>query len=301
MKFSIKLNMINKNSLTEVPFQKIKNEQIEFQILDMQKLLKVTTIYEHLESPHRLKFNSIFLITKGEGSHSIDFKTYNYKKGTVLFIAKNQVTSFTLNPDMNCYMIEFTDDFFNRLLKSSIYDIFDYMRYSALLQLDDKSLESILINMQLLTHQLETDVDEFKESIVQSLFQSLLLQLKRKRIEQVVPLKSKDEKVYYDFIQYMRSNHKYTMRVEYYARQLDISSKTLTRILNKYTNKSTKNYLDEHLLLEIKRYLLDDNITLQEIANKLDFDEITNLIKFFKKFEKMTPSEFKKHHQNKIS
>ncbi len=47
-------------------------------------------------------------------------------------------------------------------------------------------------NIQFLTHQLETDVDEFKESIVQSLFQSLLLQLKCKRIEQVVPLKLKD-------------------------------------------------------------------------------------------------------------
>ena len=52
--------------------------------------------------------------------------------------------------------------------------------------------------------------------------------------------------------------------------------------------------------LGLTYHLLDGNITLQQIADKLDFDEASNLIKFFKKFEKMTPSEFKKHHQNKI-
>ncbi|WP_108063293.1 helix-turn-helix domain-containing protein [Poseidonibacter lekithochrous] len=100
--------------------------------------------------------------------------------------------------------------------------------------------------------------------------------------------------MYNRFLYLVRNTHKYTLRVEDYARALDISTKTLTRILSKYTNRTTKVYLDEFLLIKIKRYLLDEGLTLQEIANRVDFDEITNLIKFFKKFEKRTPSEFKK-------
>jgi len=53
-------------------------------------------------------------------------------------------------------------------------------------------------------------------------------------------------------------------------------------------------YLDEFLLLEIKRHLLDDKLTLQEISNNLNFDEPTNLVKFFKRLEKQTPIEFRK-------
>ncbi|MGB0990817.1 MAG: helix-turn-helix domain-containing protein, partial [Halarcobacter sp.] len=67
-----------------------------------------------------------------------------------------------------------------------------------------------------------------------------------------------------------------------------------TRIINKYLNKSTKVYLNELLILEIKRCLLDENLTLHEISNKLEFDEITNLIKFFKKLEGIAPGDFKR-------
>jgi len=285
--------MKEKNELLEIPFQKLGDEDIEFQILDMKELIKTTKFYAGLENYHRIKFNSIMIVTEGQGEHNIDFKTYKYQKGTVLFIAKNQVTSFKLNPNMNSYILEFTEGFLCGVIQQSISDMFDYMRYTPTLQLDDSTLESIFSNIKLLTHQLKQPTDEYKKSIIQSLFQSLLIQLKRERVKCATPIKSKDEKLYNEFLYLVRSSHKYTLRVEDYARDLDISSKTLTRVLTRYTNRTTKAYLDEFLLIKIKRYLLDEGLTLQEIANKLEFDEITNLIKFFKKFENMTPSEFK--------
>jgi len=286
--------MENDKKIIEVPFQKLNDEHFDFQIISMEELLKVTTTNKFLETTQRLKFNSIIIVLDGVGTHNIDCETYSYKRGTSFFIAKNQITSFNLNENMNCYILEFTDEFFSRLFKSSILDIFDYMRYSPCIQLDNKILESVINNIKLLNYQLQLPTDQFKESIIQSLFQSLLLQFKREKVKNVITIKNRDEKVYNEFIQLTRTLHKYTMRVEDYARKLDISSKTLTRIIKKYLNKPTKVYLNEFLLLEIKRYLFDEGLTLQEIANKLEFDEITNLIKFFKKFEGIAPSEFKK-------
>ncbi|MFK2822066.1 helix-turn-helix domain-containing protein [Arcobacter sp. YIC-80] len=281
------------NDFLEVPFQKLDDENIEFQILDMKKLLKSTSFQHQLEKHHRIKFNSIMIVIEGFGEHNIDFKSYTYKKGTVLFIAKNQVTSFKLNPNMKSYILEFTEDFLCSVVKDNITDMFDYMRYSPALELDESNLKSIFKNIKLLTHQLQQPADEYKKPIIQSLFQALLFQLKRQRVKDSTPIKTKDEKLYNEFVYLVRNTHKYTFRVEDYARKLDISSKTLSRVLLKYTNRTTKAYLDESLLIKIKRYLLDEKLTLQEIANKLDFDEITNLIKFFKKFEKITPSVFK--------
>lgn len=286
--------MKKKNQFIEVPFSKYNDENIEFQILDMKKLLQTTNSHINLETPHRLNFNSIVIVIEGEGEHIVDFKTYPYKKGTVLFVAKNQVTSFKLNSNMNSYILEFTEGFLCEVIQESISDMFDYMRYPATLQLDNETLNSVFNNIKLITTQLKLPEDEYKKTIIQSLFQSLLIQLKRHRIKDATEIKSKDEKIYNKFLYLVRNNHLYTLRVEDYARQLDISSKTLTRVLLRYTNRTTKAYLDEFLLLKIKRYLLDEGLTLQEIANRLNFDEITNLIKFFKKFEKITPSEFKK-------
>jgi len=258
----------------------------------MKTLFEIKTDHD-LQYPHRLEFNVIMIVIEGEGFHNIDFKTYEYKKGSIFFIKRGQVHNFKINPDLNCYILQFTDNFFNRFLKNFVYDIFDYMRYPVNMQLDNKSLKDILNNIDILNNQLKTDDDEFKEAILQSLFQSLLLQLKRKREKQSIDLKDKDKKIYQDFLDIAHNYHSYSMKVEDYSQKLNISSRTLSNLLNEYTGKPTKIYLNEFLLLEIKRYLLDENLTIQEIADRLDFDEVTNLVKFFKRFENMTPREYK--------
>lgn len=284
-----------KQKLINISLPKLKNtsNQIEFQIIDMQTLFEIKSNH-NLEHPHRLDFNLILIVVENEGTHNIDSKEYKYKKGTIFFIKRHQVHSFKINPDLKCYLLQFTDSFLNRLVKDSVYDIFDYMRYPVNMQVDEQTLNDILSNINILKNQLNVNDDEFKESIIQSLLQALLLQLKRKRESQTLNLKDKDQVVYHKFLKLVHLSHKYSVKVDDYSRKLGISTRTLTNLLNKYTGKSTKIYLNEFLHLEIKRYLLDENLTIQEISDKLDFDELTNLVKFFKKFEKMTPSEYRK-------
>jgi AraC-like DNA-binding protein len=136
------------------------------------------------------------------------------------------------------------------------------------------------------------EIDTFKELILRSLLQALTFKLARKRLIKELPLLSKDKSLYLKFKQ-LSFEHNYTTHVNDYAKMLDISSKTLTNMLNKYLGKSTKNYLDEHLVLQIKRLLLDENMSIEKISDKLCFDEPTNMVKFFKRHEKITPLQFK--------
>lgn len=277
----------------DIPFNKIHNEHIEFHIIDM-KMLCETKIEHDLEYPHRLKFNSIMIVTDGFGMHNIDFHSYKYTKGTVFFVKKGQVNAFVLNPNFRCYFLQFSDDFLHRLKRDDIYEIFDYMSYSVQMPLDSKTYDDILLNISLLNNQLQIPIDSYKEPILQSLFTSLLLQLKRKRETTTPILHKNDQKTYHSFLELVHSTHTYTKKVSYYANKLTISNKTLSNLLHKHTGKSTKTYLDEFLLLEIKRYLLNESMTIQKISDLLEFDEPTNLIKFFKRLENQTPIDFKK-------
>jgi len=287
--------MINKNKkLLNIPFPKLNsdNTHIEFQIIDMKTLFEIKTNH-NIEYAHRLEFNLILIMLEGKGIHNIDFKPYEYSQGTIFFIKKHQVHSFQINPDSNCFLLQFTDNFLNNILKNSVYDIFDYMRYPVNLQLDKKSLEDLLNNINLLSNQLSFQNDEFTEPILQALLESLILQLKRQRKGQTIILENKDQQIYQRFLNLVHNSHTYSKNVQYYSKELDISSRTLTNLLNKYTGKSTKIYLNEFLLLEIKRQLFDKSLTIQNIADKLEFDEPTNLIKFFKRFERITPKEYR--------
>ena len=282
----------------DAEFQKESEEQIEFDLTTIQKLY--TRDLDHsIEKAHKIGFNAIMIITKGKGVHIIDFVPYSYVQGTVFFIAKDQIHNFIINPDSDGYLLPFTDNFLNRLIVNEnlniLYEMFDYIYYPAKIQLCDDAYADIVKLLQVIEKEFSIKIDGFKELILRPLLQAMILKLSRERLSQKLPLKHKDKALYLKFKQ-LSINHNYTVHVNDYAKMLDISSKTLTNMLNKYIGKSTKKYLDEHLILQIKRLLLDENLTIENISDQLCFDEPTNMVKFFKRYEGITPSKFKQIH-----
>ena len=286
-------------SIPDAEFQKENEHQIEFDLTTIKKLIE-RDLDHAIEKPHRVEFNVIMIVFEGKGMHTVDFFPYSYRKGTVFFIAKDQVHNFTINADADAYLLPFTDTFLSRLIVNEelkvLYEMFDYVLYPAKIQLDEEIYEDVLKLLQVLEKEFSIEMDNFKELILTPLLQAMILKLSRERLTQRLPLEQKDKALYRKFKQ--RSfNHNYSVHVNDYAKELDVSSKTLTNLLNKYLGKSTKKYLDEHLILQIKRLLLDESLSIENIADQLCFDEPTNMVKFFKRYEGLTPKEFKKLHK----
>ena len=94
------------NTIPEVNFQ--DQHAFEFEIFDNHELLfgdKLSRL--NLFRPHRIRFYAILYIIEGIGHHFIDFKKYNYKKGTIIFISKEQVHRFVKNPDREAFFYYF--------------------------------------------------------------------------------------------------------------------------------------------------------------------------------------------------
>ncbi len=284
--------------IADATFDKESEEPIEFYQTTLQQLYK-RKLDHSIEKPHRIRFNALFIVTQGKGVHTVDFVPYSYTIGTVFFIAKDQIHNFKINPDCDGYLLAFTDIFFNRLIVNEdlniLHEIFDYIYYPAKIQLDDDIYADVLKLTQVLEKEYTIKIDNFKELILRPLLQAMILKLSRERLSQRLPLEDKDKSLYLEFKK-LSFDHNYTLHVNDYAKMLDVSSKTLTNMSNKYLGKSTKKYLDEHLILQIKRLLLDESLTIENIADKLLFDEPTNMVKFFKRYEGVTPSQFTKQH-----
>ena len=288
----------NNIPIPDATFIKDVEKQIEFNLITIHELYS-WEIDHSIEKPHRLSFNAIIIMFKGKGIHTVDFVPYSYTKGTVFFITKDQIHNFKINPDSDGYILYFTDNFLTRLIMNDdlniLHDIFDYIYYPAKIQLDNDVFDDVLKLIQVIDKEFSIKKDTYKELILRPLLQAMLLKLSRQRLAQELPLEQKDKSLYLQFKK-LSLNHNYTVHVNDYAKKLDVSSKTLTNMLNKYLGKSTKKYLDEHLILQIKRLLLDEHLTIENIADKLCFDEPTNMVKFFKRHEGKTPSEFSKQH-----
>ena len=78
-----------------------------------------------------------------------------------------------------------------------------------------------------------------------------------------------------------------------YADHLSFSKRTLGSITRKYLDLSPKEMIDQRLLLEIKRYLSHTDFTITEVALHLGFEDPSNMTKFFKRLEGITPRAFR--------
>ncbi|WP_142685311.1 helix-turn-helix domain-containing protein [Chitinophaga polysaccharea] len=83
--------------------------------------------------------------------------------------------------------------------------------------------------------------------------------------------------------------------VDFYAREMNITPKYLSEILLSEIGKPAKTLIDETVFLEAKTLLRQTTMSVQEIADWLNFPETSNFIKAFKKREHLTPAAYRKH------
>ena len=92
--------------------------------------------------------------------------------------------------------------------------------------------------------------------------------------------------------------HEYCLKereVSFYADRLCISTKYLTGICRSITNGvSAKQVIDKHVILEIKVLLQSTDLSMQEIADRLGFPDQSYLGRYFKRYEGMSPGDYRK-------
>ncbi|MFC6096415.1 helix-turn-helix domain-containing protein [Flavobacterium qiangtangense] len=79
-----------------------------------------------------------------------------------------------------------------------------------------------------------------------------------------------------------------------YASMLFIHPRHLTNTIKLTTGKSPCNIMEERLVDEAKKMILETDLSMAEIGQKIGYDEPTNFVKFFKGMEGITPLQFRK-------
>ncbi|MGZ3750584.1 MAG: cupin domain-containing protein, partial [Mucilaginibacter sp.] len=77
--------------------------------------------HKDLYVPHKHTFYHLVLFTKGGGTHSIDFKTFNVIPYQIYFMVPGQVHSWNFEGDVDGYLIHFSSSFFQSFLVKNNY------------------------------------------------------------------------------------------------------------------------------------------------------------------------------------
>lgn len=255
-----------------------------------------------LETIHRANFFCIILIEEGISDYSTLGKKCRIQKGDILFSPKSE--PFIINYISDDYKAKYIFFSANFIADAG----FNYKSSDILNNLSG-SPSSIITGEQELYSRLMSSItqlevlndgnnqDYYVQELIWMHFSLLIYEIDNynKRVKKNSLATSREEDITTQFFELLREHFNEHHDVQFYADQLFISRKYLTRVVSKTIGKSTRDVINNVLLIEAKLMLKSKTTNINEVAEALKFSDQAVFSKFFKKHTGQTPREYRKN------
>lgn len=279
-----------------------KSNNIQFEVHELSEYLKKKD-YSEMEF-HVHDLYQIIWFKSGEGKHYIDSKEYNVSANSIFFIAKNQVHHFDSNTEYMGALISFNESFLleqnseiERLLRSSLF----YDSYQNPLCYIRNNVDNMLNEyLKLIKNELKNENIFGQRELLWAYLKAFLIQIQRgkneyKKVEgKGIFLMNEKRMRLIQYINLIDKNFPKGLTIAEYADLLEISVKTLYNLTSELLDKNPSSMIQERVILEIQRLLLYSNLNVDQIGYRLGFDDPSYFVKYFKKYTKVSPTEFRK-------
>jgi len=99
--------------------------------------------------------------------------------------------------------------------------------------------------------------------------------------------------VFENFLSLVTQYHTSQRNVSFYADQLCLTPKYLSKLVRTVSGRSAPDWIDSYVILEAKNMLKYSDISIKEIVYRLHFPDQSSFYKFFKSRTGMIPSEYR--------
>lgn len=254
--------------------------------------------HSDIDHPHKHDFYLTVFFEKGSGRHDIDFNSYSIHPNSVFFLQPEQIHHWEFEEEAEGWIFFHSEDFYKLYVTH-----FELYRWPFFQSRDSNPKLEISKETALVLKQRFAEImSEYKENTrhsflkIAGLSQLIYADLARVYGEQTFSDNSKNS-LYQDhfhrFVKLLDEHYIEQKNASFYASELAMTTKHLHRICLSCAGKSTSQLIAERLILEIKRKLVSDSKSIQEIADELGFDNYPYFHLFFKKHAGETPKQFR--------
>lgn len=96
-------------------------------------------------------------------------------------------------------------------------------------------------------------------------------------------------------LKYIETHYAEKLTLTALADKIYVSQWYLSKLLNKYTDKSFSDLLNQTRINQAKKLLAEPSLKIHEISDMVGFGDVTHFSKIFKKFEGVSPNEYRNH------
>ena len=283
--------------------------------------LSCSGLEEWQEGPQVLTYGAILICRKGKARLQVNYKDWELYEGAVITLFPNDVVELKVDGDCkspetengDCKSPQTANNFQAEILKYN-----PSLLREASLQLEqtvysslrkDRCRQDTPVVTNIINGMFSLLKVYFDQSECTCISQLVLCQLKAffigfheylQRNPQYRPDEVKSYRVrelFNRFMMLLERDYKISRDVNYYAAQMNISSKYLTNIVNQVTGHTPKTIIGQYVILQLKLHLKRSTQSIKEMAWEFHFADVSFFCRYFKKHTGLTPQQIRSQSQ----
>ena len=279
--------------------------------------LFLSGLEEWQEGPQVLTYGAILICRKGKARLNVNYKDWELYEGAVITLFPNDVVELKVDGDCKSPETENGDCKSPQTVNSFQVEILKYnpsLLREASLQLErtvysslreDRCRQDTPVVTNIINGMFGLLKVYFDQSECTCISQLVLCQLKAffigfheylQRNPQYRPDEVKSYRVrelFNRFMMLLEKDYKISRDVNYYAEQMNISSKYLTNIVSQVTGHTPKTIIDQYVILQLKLHLKRSTQSIKEMAWEFHFADVSFFCRYFKKHTGLTPQQIR--------
>lgn len=248
--------------------------------------------------PIRLNISLMLCCVGGSSEIEINLRKYTVTEGDIVLIQPRQVVQILSRVDLKCFAIAVSHDFMEKVapIREKLMNVFLRVADTPVIRIKPEEMEEMNSYYEFILKRINMTDNPNKTEIIHGLTYSTLFYL-GSIVTKYIPLEpkkiSRKEEILKDFLRLLNDNYYNQKSVSFYADKLFINPKHLTNVVRELTGKTAGMWIDEYVILEAKMLLKNSNLTVCQIAQKLNFANQSFFGKYFKQHVGMSPAVYR--------
>lgn len=247
--------------------------------------------------PHYHEFFQVSLLL-GSGHLMHDFRETEFAGATMFFLSPGQVHTVRPDKGLKGTIVSFTREFFELQHEAPQGFLFELPFFYAA---DSPPWLSLTpeetIAAKRMFQEIQQEVDEAQSGaagVLRSLLHVLFIRASRWHAKtQKGQHGTRAAVLVRGFQQALETHYREWTTIAAYARHLGVSENHLNDVMREETGRAAGEHIRLRRLLDAKRLLLYSDLSVAEVGYQLGFQDPSYFSRFFRRYEAVTPAEFR--------
>ena len=252
---------------------------------------------ENMPKYFRTSHYAILFVTQGSLSGRVNMVDFEMKAPAAVYIFNDHVLHYnSSSPDLKVRLLSFSPMIAEELSLSLHYDNLQYAYARPAAQLDETSMQAIMHYLDLMEILMQKESQERRTTIIK-LIQSLssfFYEFHANSLSSQKPF-SRSEELAGQFLSLVDMHCHEHHNIKWYADALHLTPVYVSNVVKQVTGQTAGDNITDCLVRKAKSLLLTSTLSIQQISERLGFQNQSHFGTFFRRAVGTSPQKFRRN------